>query len=239
MMEPWIDRVAAAKHLLERIARDHHPACLASSFGAEDMVLVDLIARHDLRIGIFTIDTGRLPEETHALIQRVRDRYRIDIAVRVPERSAVEALVARHGVNGFYGSTAVRRECCGARKVGPLARALSGHRAWLTGLRREQSANRADVALETVDDVHGLVKFAPLAAWTNDDVWRYLREHDVPYNALHDRGYPSIGCAPCTRAVAPGDDPRSGRWWWEHAATRECGLHRRPLATSIDETTTS
>ena len=225
VVDPLYDRVAAARALLHRIAEEHRPAALASSFGAEDMVLVDLIARDRLDIGIFTLDTGRLPEETQALIDRVRDRYKIDVVVHFPEASAVESLVARHGVNGFRRSADVRRACCAVRKVEPLARALAGKRAWLTGLRREQSADRADVVPEATDDVHGLAKFAPLAWWTHDDVWRYLRQNDVPYNALHDHGYPSIGCAPCTRAVAPGEDPRSGRWWWEQAEHKECGLH--------------
>ena len=223
--DPLYDRVATAKALLRRIAQAHGPAAFASSFGAEDMVLVDLIARDRLDIEIFTIDTGRLPEETHALIDQVRDRYRIDVTVHFPDANAVESLVARHGVNGFLRSTDVRRTCCAVRKVEPLSRALVGKRAWLTGLRREQSVDRGNVLPQMTDDAHGLVKFAPLAWWTHDDVWRYLRQNDIPYNALHDRGYPSIGCSPCTRAVAAGEDPRSGRWWWERTEHKECGLH--------------
>ena len=231
--EVLIDRVAAAKELLQRIAIEHRPAVFACSFGAEDMVLVDLIAGNRLGIDIFTLDTGRLPEETHALIDRVRDRYRIDVAVRFPDAREVESLVARHGVNGFQRSIDVRRACCAVRKVDPLARALAGKRAWLTGLRREQSVDRGEVLPQMTDDSHGLAKFAPLAWWTHDDVWRYLRAHDVPYNALHDRGYPSIGCAPCTRAVAAGDDPRSGRWWWEQEGLKECGLHPRAIPVRV------
>ena len=219
------ERVATAKGLLRHIAEAYRPAVFASSFGAEDMVLVDLIARDRLGIGIFTLDTGRLPEETQALIDRARERYGIDVAVHLPDATAVESLIAQHGVNGFRRSVDARRACCAVRKVEPLARALAGKRAWLTGLRREQSSDRGTVLPQMTDDAHGTAKFAPLAWWTDDDVWRYLRENDVPYNALHDRGYPSIGCAPCTRAVEPGADPRSGRWWWEQAERKECGLH--------------
>jgi phosphoadenosine phosphosulfate reductase len=222
-------RVTAARELLGKITREHAPTVFACSFGAEDMVLVDLIARDELAIGVFTLDTGRLPEETHALIERARDRYGIRVDVFFPDRRAVETLVAEHGVNGFYRSADIRRSCCKVRKVEPLSRALVGKRSWMTGLRREQSADRGDVPLEAADEVHGLRKFNPLAWWTHDDVWRYLRQNDVPYNALHDRGYPSIGCAPCTRAIEPGEDPRSGRWWWERAERKECGLHPRAV----------
>jgi phosphoadenosine phosphosulfate reductase len=186
--ESSIDRVAAARQLLHSIARDHPPAVFACSFGAEDMVLVDLIARDALPIDVFTLDTGRLPEETHALVDRVRDHYGIGVDVYFPERAAIQALVERHGVNGFYRSIEIRKACCGVRKVEPLGRALAGKRAWLTGLRREQSVDRGDVLPESHDEVHGLRKFAPLAWWTHDDVWDYLSQHDVPYNALHDRG---------------------------------------------------
>jgi phosphoadenosine phosphosulfate reductase len=235
--ESSIDRVAAARKLLHSIARDHPPAVFACSLRAEDMVLVDLIARDALPIDVFTLDTGRLPEETHALVDRVRDHYGIGVDVYFPERAAIQALVERHGVNGFYRSIEIRKACCGVRKVEPLGRALAGKRAWLTGLRREQSVDRGDVLPESHDEVHGLRKFAPLAWWTHDDVWDYLSQHDVPYNALHDRGYPSIGCAPCTRAVAVGDDPRSGRWWWEQEVRKECGLHPRatPLRVALAE----
>jgi phosphoadenosine phosphosulfate reductase len=222
-----VDRIIAAGGCLRRIAADHAPAALACSFGAEDMVLVDLIARDRLPIGIFSLDTGRLPEETHALIDRVRDRYGLRIDVVFPDARAVEALVAEHGANGFYRSSEVRMACCRVRKVEPLARALAGKRAWITGLRREQSANRAAVEVETFDDAHGIAKFSPLADWTHGDVWGHIRRHGVPYNALHDRGFPSIGCAPCTRAIGPGEDPRAGRWWWERDDRRECGLHPR------------
>ena len=222
-------RIEAAAGSLAAIAQDHARAVLASSFGAEDMVLVDLIARNALPIGIFTLDTGRLPEQTLALIDRVRDRYVLPVDVYSPDPSRLEPFVRTHGVNAFYESVDLRKACCAIRKTEPLARALAGKGAWITGLRREQSVTRSDVPNQEFDTVHGLAKFNPLIDWTEDDVWTYLRDHQVPYNALHDQGYPSIGCAPCTRAVEPGEDVRAGRWWWEHPEHKECGLHRRPV----------
>jgi phosphoadenosine phosphosulfate reductase len=231
------ERASAALALLHRIAAEDGPAAFACSFGVEDMVLFDLIARHRLPITILTLDTGRLPEETHALIERACARYRVRVDVLLPDAKAVESLIAAHGVNGFYRSVEVRKACCRVRKVEALARALAEKRAWITGLRREQSADRGGVDVEAFDDVHGLRKFNPLAWWTHADVWAYVRRHDVPYNALHDRGYPSIGCTPCTRAVDEGADPRSGRWWWEAGERKECGLHPRvvPVRTAPAE----
>jgi phosphoadenosine phosphosulfate reductase len=229
------DRIATAAASLAAIAQDHAPSVLASSFGAEDMVLVDLIARNALPIGIFTLDTGRLPEQTLALIDRVRDRYVLPVDVYSPAPARLEPFVRTHGVNGFYRSVELRKTCCAIRKTEPLARALAGKKAWITGLRREQSVTRSDVPYEEFDAVHGLRKFNPLVDWTEEDVWTYLRARDVPYNALHDQGYRSIGCAPCTRAVEPGEDVRAGRWWWENPEHKECGLHRRPVI--IERTT--
>jgi phosphoadenosine phosphosulfate reductase len=223
----------AVASLLARVASDHAPAVLAASFGAEDMVLVDLIAGAQLPIGIFTLDTGRLPEETHALIDRVRAHYGAPIDVYAPDALAIEEYVRTHGPNAFYASLDLREHCCALRKAAPLARALVGKRAWITGLRRDQSVTRRDTAVEEFDERHRLAKFNPLADWTRDDVWAYLRAGSVPYNALHDRGYASIGCAPCTRAIEPGDDERAGRWWWENPERKECGLHRRPAAIRI------
>jgi phosphoadenosine phosphosulfate reductase len=225
-------RSEAAGAVLAAIARDHAPAALASSFGAEDMVLVDLIARHALPIGVFTLDTGRLPEETLVLIDRVRDRYGIAVDVYFPDAAGLESFVREHGVNPFYESVNLRQACCAVRKSEPLARALAGKGAWITGLRRGQSVTRSELPLEEHDPVHGLRKFNPLAEWSEEEVWTYIRARQVPYNALHDAGYRSIGCAPCTRAVAPGDDVRAGRWWWESAEHKECGLHRRPVASA-------
>jgi len=201
---------------------------LASSFGAEDMVLIDMLARLAGRPRVFTLDTGRrLPAETYELMDEVRERYGLEIEVYFPQAAAVEAMVRERGVNLFYRSVADRKRCCAVRKVEPLGRALAGLDAWITGLRREQAPTRTRVAKVEVDAEHGgIAKVNPLADWSWERVWAYLWAHDVPHNALHDRGYPSIGCAPCTRAVKPGEDARAGRWWWEEdRSATECGLH--------------
>ncbi len=221
-------RTAEAVEALRSAATRHAPAVFASSFGAEDMVVIDMIAQHALPIGVFSLDTGRLPEETHVLIDRTRERYGLAIDVYSPDARRLETFVRDNGVNAFYRSVELRKACCAARKMEPLRRALAAKGAWITGLRRAQSAGRQAVAPEEFDPVHGLPKFNPLADWSDDDVRHYLRAHGVPYNELHDRGYPSIGCAPCTRAVRPGEDQRAGRWWWETSEQKECGLHLRP-----------
>ena len=218
-------QIDAVQKLLRRIAGDFAPVVFASSLGAEDMVLTDLIHTDALPIEVFTLDTGRLPEETHALIDAIGERYGKRPRVYFPQPAAVEAYVSRHGMNGFYGGVELRKACCHVRKVEPLRRALAEKKAWITGLRREQSSTRGDLEIETFDAVNGLMKFSPLAGWSNEQVWDYIRAHKVPYNALHDRGYPSVGCAPCTRAVAAGEDIRAGRWWWENPQHKECGLH--------------
>lgn len=210
---------------LSRIADEFSPAVFASSLGAEDMVLTDLIVKSGLPIGIFTLDTGRLHAETLAMIERIRQAYGYQITVFRPDPAAVEAYVSRHGLNAFYDSVELRKACCRIRKVEPLNRALAGNRAWITGQRRAQSGTRAELAVEENDEAHGMRKFNPLADWSEQDVWHYLRANDVPYNPLHDKGYPSIGCEPCTRAVQPGEDIRAGRWWWEAPESKECGLH--------------
>ena len=211
--------------LLREVAALHAPAVLASSLGAEDMVLLDMLDRQRLPIAVFTLDTGRLHAETYDLLQRARQRYSVPIAVFAPDNGHIEAYIGAHGPNGFYDSIELRRACCQVRKVRPLKRALAGKRAWITGLRREQSVTREAVPFKEWDSENQLHKFNPLADWSTDEVWAYLHDYDVPTNALHARGYPSIGCAPCTRAVAPGEDLRAGRWWWEDEAYRECGLH--------------
>ncbi len=211
--------------LLQRAAHEFQPLAMASSLGAEDMVLTDLIFKNHLPVDIFTLDTGRLPEPTQRLMARVQETYGQRIRVVFPETAAVEALVAQQGVNGFYHSMAARQACCAVRKVVPLGRALIGKKAWLTGLRREQSPTRAALLEEAWDADHGLTKFSPLARWTREEVWEYIETHRVPYNALHDQGFASIGCGPCTRATQAGEDERAGRWWWEHPETKECGLH--------------
>ena len=224
------ERVERARRLLAGIEKNYSPSVLASSFGAEDMVVLDLIARDGLAIGIFTLDTGRLPKETHALIAEVRHRYGLEIDVFSPWPGTVDAFVEQHGIDGFYEGVEQRKSCCAVRKVEPLARALSRKRGWITGLRRAQADSRAELAETALDPVHGLWKFSPLADWSDEDVWTYLRANDVPYNALHDRGYASIGCEPCTRAVKKGEHPRAGRWWWEQeGARKECGLHEIPI----------
>jgi phosphoadenosine phosphosulfate reductase len=218
------ERTNQASSLLKEIEAKH-PVAFACSFGLEDMVLLDLIARNAPRIEIFTLDTGRLPEETHLLLDRVRECYAVPVRVYFPDAQQVEEWVQQNGPNAFYRSVSQRKQCCHIRKVIPLGRALAGKNAWVTGLRRDQSPARSSVRIREWDDANALEKFNPLLDWTLDDVWGYIRQYEVPYNALHDRGYPSIGCAPCTRAVEPGQDFRAGRWWWEQASARECGLH--------------
>jgi phosphoadenosine phosphosulfate reductase len=215
--------------LLEEVVSEWLPASFATSFGVEDMVILDLISRHAREIEVFTLDTGRLPEETYALMSLVRERYPVRVRVYYPDTGTLERFVALNGPNAFYDSIAQRRECCQIRKVDPLGRALGGKKAWVTGLRREQSPSRENLEIRAWDEANGLRKFSPLLEWTTGEVWGYIRDRSVPYNALHDTGYASIGCAPCTRAVAPGEDMRSGRWWWEESATRECGLHTAKL----------
>jgi len=198
---------------------------LASSFGAEDVALIDMWWRIDRDVRVFTLDTGRLPEETYEVMERIRDRYGIAIATFCPDTAAVQALEWKRGFYSFRRSVEERKHCCGIRKVEPLRRALAPLRAWITGLRREQAPSRTEIAVVEWDAIHGLIKTNPLAHWSEPQVWAYVRERDVPYNALHDRGYPSIGCAPCTRAIQPGEDIRAGRWWWESPEHKECGLH--------------
>ncbi len=218
-------RVADTLSVLERVAANFKPAVLASSLAAEDMVLTDLILRHRLPIGIFSLETGRLHAETLAVLDKIRDTYGYEVELFHPEAKAVEQYVTQHGSNAFYESVALRKECCRIRKVEPLQRALAGKKAWITGQRRSQAATRGELQVEEFDAGHGLVKFNPLAEWSENDVWDYIRANKVPYNALHDKGYPSIGCEPCTRAIEPGEDVRAGRWWWENPDSKECGLH--------------
>lgn len=218
-------KIEKAKALLRKIETEFAPATFANSFGAEDVVLTDLIAKQSPGISIFTLDTGRLPEETYRLMEKILDRYHVPIQPYFPEQQAVEKYVANNGPNAFYDSIALRKECCNIRKVEPLKRALVGKRAWITGLRREQAPTRKDLQESEFDRDLGLQKFNPLLAWTESDVWDYIRKFDVPYNELHDKHYPSIGCAPCTRAITQGEDIRAGRWWWENPETKECGLH--------------
>jgi len=197
----------------------------ANSMGAEDMVLTDIILREQLPIEIFSLDTGRLPVETYDLIAEVEQTYSTKLRIYFPQAAAVEDYVQTKGINAFYESIELRKTCCHMRKVEPLGRALKGKKAWITGMRAQQSATRTDLPVREFDQGNGLEKYNPLTDWTEKEVWAYIRMHDVPYNKLHDAFYPSIGCAPCTRAVAMGEDIRAGRWWWEDPASKECGLH--------------
>jgi phosphoadenosine phosphosulfate reductase len=217
--------VAATQATLTRIAADFAPAVFASSLAAEDMVLTDMILRNKLQIGIFTLETGRLHAETLDMLRRIKETYGYDITPYRPETAAVETYVRENGLNAFYDSIEMRKECCRIRKVEPLKRALAGNKAWITGQRRSQSSTRATLDVQEHDQTHDMTKFNPLADWSEEDIWHYIRSHAVPYNPLHDKGYPSIGCEPCTRAIQPGEDVRAGRWWWENPDTKECGLH--------------
>ena len=202
---------------------------LASSFGAEDVVLIDILMKLDPALRVFTLDTGRLNEETYEVMDKVRKKYDVTIESYFPDRTAVEKLEREKGFYSFRESIKNRKECCGIRKVEPLGRALKGLDAWVTGMRRAQSVTRMNVNKIEKDEAHaGLVKINPLADWSEADVWNYIKKNQVPYNRLHDQGYPSIGCAPCTRAVKPGEDIRAGRWWWENTDKKECGIHLKP-----------
>jgi phosphoadenosine phosphosulfate reductase len=227
-------KVASLKVLLEMIETEFAPAVFANSFGAEDMVLTDLIAREFRGIRIFTLETGRLPRETLELMKQAQAKYDFELGIFAPKPEAVDEYVKTRGLNAFYESVENRKACCHIRKVEPLGRALAGKRSWLTGLRREQAASRRDLRESEFDLDHGITKFNPLIDWSNDDVWAYIHAHGVPYNPLHDKGYPSIGCEPCTRAIKSGEDPRAGRWWWENAdaGQQECGLHVKAVDTS-------
>lgn len=219
--------VQSTRALLEQAVREHGSVVYSNSLGAEAMVLTDIICTHVPQIDMVTLDTGRLHDETLALLDRVERRYQRRIPVFYPDAQAIEAYVRDNGINGFYLGQDERRSCCGIRKIEPFKRAIAGYKAWVTGVRREQSVERALSEPLAWDPQYDLYKVSPLLDWTEGDIWAYVRAKNLPYNALHDRGFPSIGCAPCTRAVEPGADPRSGRWWWETPESRECGLHPR------------
>jgi phosphoadenosine phosphosulfate reductase len=200
---------------------------LSTSLGIEDQVLTQMLIAINKETEIFTLDTGRLFPETYDLIERTCSKYGINIKIFFPNHADVEEMVNEKGINLFYHSVANRKECCNIRKIRPLKRAFSGLDAWICGLRRDQSVTRADMQLVEWDEANGLIKINPLIDWSEEDVWKYARENNVPYNVLHDKGYPSIGCQPCTRAIEQGEDVRAGRWWWENPETKECGLHKR------------
>lgn len=223
-----LERLDAEALLRWGLERFHPRIVLSCSFGApEGLVLLDMMHRIEPTARVFMLDTGRLPQATHDLVDRVRSRYGKSIEVVFPDPGAVQDMVRRHGQNLFYESIEQRLRCCRVRKVEPMRRyfAEAGVDAWVAGLRREQGVTRREVRKAELDEVHGLVKLNPLADWSGERVWSYVREHGVPVNRLHRQGYPSVGCEPCSRAIAPGEDVRAGRWWWEHAETRECGIH--------------
>ena len=220
-------RLAESKALLQRAAADYAPLTQASSLGAEDVVITHIINSLQLDIPVFVLETGALHTETLALLERTQAHSRAPIVVYRPEQASVMQFVRNKGQDAIYTSIELRKECCGVRKMAPLARALTGQRAWITGLRQEQSNARADVPLQDDAEVatKNISKFNPLAQWTWGDVWHYIATHNVDYNPLHDQFFPSIGCAPCTRAISLGEEFRAGRWWWEDEAAKECGLH--------------
>lgn len=197
----------------------------ANSFGAEDMVLMDLILKNQLAIEIFSLDTGRLPIETYDLMAEAEIHYNTKLNIYFPQAKIVEFYVKNNGINAFYESVALRKSCCHMRKVEPLQRALNGKVAWITGMRATQAATRSSLPVREFDEANHLEKFNPLSDWTEQEVWAYINMYHVPYNKLHDQFYSSIGCAPCTRAIAIGENVRAGRWWWEDADSKECGLH--------------
>jgi phosphoadenosine phosphosulfate reductase len=201
---------------------------LASSLSVEDMVLTDLISRARLPVEIFVLDTGRLHGDTLDQIGRIEERYGITLRMHRPQPQAVNEYVVRFGRDAFYESVELRTQCCAIRKVAPLKRALAGKRAWVSGMRREQSPSREGIAIEEFDQAHGMMKFNPLADWSEAEVWEHIGRYEVPYNPLYDQGYRSIGCAPCTRPVVADEDARAGRWWWEAGGASECGIHFSP-----------
>ena len=222
-MESW-----DAPQILTWALENFHPRlALSASFGApEGMVLLDMMHRLDATSRVFVLDTGRLAQATHDLIERVRDRYGKQVEVLFPRAEDVQEMVRGQGVNLFYESLEKRKLCCQVRKVEPMRRYLAKLDAYVTGLRRDQNVTRTDTPKVLSDQSYrGIIKLNPLADWTADEVWQYVRKYDVPVNRLHERGYPSVGCEPCTRAIAPGEDERAGRWWWENPDTKECGLH--------------
>lgn len=219
---------STAEEILEFFLKKYkNRIALASSLGAEDQVLTHLIAGVDPETKIFTLDTGRLFPETYDLISRTNEKYGIKLKMYFPQAEKVEQMVNEKGINLFYNSIENRKLCCGIRKVEPLKRAFEGLDVWICGLRKDQSVTRFFTKTVEWDENNGLIKVNPLLRWTEKQVWDYIKKHDIPYNELHDKGFPSIGCQPCTRAVKPGEDIRSGRWWWESPEQKECGLHKK------------
>ncbi|MEW5977940.1 MAG: phosphoadenylyl-sulfate reductase [Acidobacteriota bacterium] len=222
---PTLRQLSQREILLWAIQSFGDKVAFSSSLGVEDQVLTHVIAESAPSMRIFTLDTGRLFPETYNLIEQTENRYRFKFEVYCPDATEVEAMVREHGINLFYRSTDLRKLCCGVRKINPLRRALRGLEAWITGLRRAQSVTRQEADVLEWDAQNDLIKINPLWKYTDQEVWDFVRSHDIPYNPLHNQGFLSIGCSCCTRAVRPGEDVRAGRWWWESPEHRECGLH--------------
>ena len=220
----WLEKANAAESLKWLAEKFPAQVVFSSSLGQEDQVITDLIFRNGIPIQVFTLDTGRLFYEAYELIERTNARYKTSLKVYFPDAGDVEEFVSEKGINSFYESVENRKECCFLRKVKPLNRALSGAKVWVTGLRAEQSDNRKDMPMIEWDESKHLFKFNPLINWSYEEMLKYIADNNVPYNPLHDKGFISIGCAPCTRAIEPGEDARAGRWWWE-TSKKECGLH--------------
>jgi phosphoadenosine phosphosulfate reductase len=218
-------KIESAQAVIGQLAAAHKSIVFANSLGAEDMVLTDMILKQFPGIEIFSLDTGRLPDETYKLMQQIEEIYGYKLHLYYPDTAVIEDYTRKNGINAFYNSIELRKECCNIRKVQPLKRALKGQDAWITGQRRSQAVTRAELAPVEYDNTFGLQKANPLFDWQEKDVWDYIKAFAVPYNELHDKHYPSIGCAPCTRAIAVGEDIRAGRWWWENSENKECGLH--------------
>lgn len=219
-----IEPVEVLRHFMEVYG---HCIALSSSLSIEDQTLLDMMYKINPQVRVFTLDTGRLFPETYQLIDKTNLHYNIKMEVFCPQTESLQKFVLEQGINPFYESIEKRHACCQVRKLEPLSRAFKGLNAWVCGLRQAQSVTRTDMRMVEWDEKHGLLKVNPLIYWTEKQVWEYIKLNHVPYNKLHDEGYPSIGCEPCTRAVKPGEDVRSGRWWWENPEHRECGLHRR------------
>ena len=227
-----VDKAAQVLNVLQEVVDSGKKACFSTSLGAEDMVITDIIAKNNLPITVFTLDTGRLNEETYQLMQQTKDHYSMDLKVYSPAADDLEAYLNELGPNAFYQSVENRKRCCNVRKLVPLKRALEGQEVWITGLRAQQSVTRTDMQVFEWDDHFKIQKCNPLIDWSEKEVWDYIKTNEVPYNTLHDNGYPSIGCQPCTRAITVGEDLRAGRWWWESPESKECGLHAKKPAVA-------
>lgn len=223
-------RIADSLHLFTKLFPGK--VCFSTSFSLEDQVILHHIVSEKLPIQIFTLDTGRLFSETYSVWTAVKEKYGILIRAYMPEASKLENFVNQKGPNAFYESVENRKQCCYLRKVEPLNRALTGQKVWITGIRAEHSSNRSQLNLLEWDQGHQLHKYNPLLHWTQDEIKEYISDNQVPYNILHDRGFVSIGCQPCTRAIRPGEEFRAGRWWWEDAEKKECGLHENTFTTN-------